>query len=727
MVPPEEPPAPEESTSPSEDEDDVEEFQAEVEDDEDDEEPEPEEDDELIDEDPEPEPAPKKKRTRAKKRKTTVATAGKKKRPTLDDIPRLEIKALHDNGCQEVSLNIKRQAPNGRWSAVRGAILMPPYALFELQEAVQSIAGGGTFIYEVVDPNTKTLLLDRWREIYDGRPRAVPDKLTLMFNTDTGRLQPVDRSHAMAGIFEPGGPAAQPVGAMGGVPGMPMQQPMQMGAMPSMGGMPMQSPMGFASPQQQLQQMALQQGPQPQRDARGQLLPPPQGLLPAWMKAYSPEVQWGHVMEERMRKLEGQVQTGQLGGQGGMAGHWIAREIREGGELKSQLSAAQQTLANIERATQEKIEALRKELDAELRVERERRERAEREAERERADARYAELAARLEAQKDAKPAIDWSALAAIAAPLAGVLSAKQAAEAETRKAERDAETKMMLAMIAPKKDDNGMVPMLTALAPLLVPVLTKWMDTSGPQAQAELMGIEHEQRMMSLKMMADMLGQMAPEAPPAWQPIVENMITAFGTHMMQRAQHQTRQLGGGRTQGLPQGAPQPVPAAPPQPAGPTPLEELLRHFEQNDPEAGADVRDIYQRLPAQFGFHTHEWATILFNIHAKLEVREMAEVIKDHLIACERFQTMPAPLASVFDDPRGALMTVLGPLPITEKDPQYVQELVTAVEQQLRDSDDTANQAQVVDVEPGHTVPTGTVVGGGGVVTPAPVEATGT
>jgi len=588
--------------------------------------------------------------------------------PTLDEIPREEVLAL-SSSHEQVILEIRRQLPTGTWSNVRGAIRMPPYALFELQEPVTALAGGGTFVYLVCDTN-KVPILPRWKESYDGQPQVTPQHLTLAFNQESGKLQVFERGHAAGarGIYN-GDPNAVPV----------VQQQLTAPAYAAYAQQPPMVQPGQPPPQnQQLYQAALQMGPSPQYQA-GRLQPPPSGLVPPWLATFAPDVQWQHVMTERVKKLEDQTRNNPAGAQdgGGLANHWISHEIRAAGDLKAQNAALQQTLANIEARTAERIEGLRKELESAVLAEREKRERAERAEEQAKADARYSELAARLDAQNSQKPLIDWNALVGLAGAFAPVLSARTSAEADTRKSERASEMQLLTAMLT-KKESSGF-DSLVALAPLITPLALKMMETNGPQAHAELLGIEHEQRMMHLKMMADMLSSISPDPPPAWQPIVEHLINAFGGSMLR---------------GLP-GPAQPQ-RLPPPATSPTPtehgLEHLISRFAESDADAAADVHSIYQRLPAHLGFHTHEWATILFNVHCRLDPEELAEVVTAHLVHCDRFGNLPGPFANVWVEPELSLRTVFTPLPIMEKDAEYTEQIIRVIAKHVEQIDPAAD-----------------------------------
>lgn len=601
-------------------------------------------------------------KTMARKRNSTEPA-----NKTLSEIPREEILGLEVAGHNQVRLDIKRQLPNGQWGSVKGNIILPPRALFDLEPVVRELAGGSTYVFDVTDMNTRAPVIPRWREIYDGRPHEAPKDRTIAWSEHNGRLEIVSQGASM-GFYDPVPNAQSAVS--------PIQAALT-------GGIPAQVP------------PALAQGPQPQYDQRGQLIAPPPSTVPSWMHHYPPTVQWQHVMDQRMQTLESQ-QRGGGAAAGGGAMQWVHHEIREQGELKSRVASLSTELAATQHAMQEKIEALQREAQARIEEANRERVRAEKELERTRSDAQYAELKAQMAAMTAAPrgPSIDWAALVAGVAPLvvAWVNSGN-----ETQRAERAEQTKLILASMTRKEPEPKPTfspEMVTAIAGLGVPLLTKWMESSGPQASAELMQLEHEQRMMHLKMVADMMVSSMPEPPPIWQPIVEQMINMVGSAGMALANKQLPRT----PQGLPSGAPT---QAPTQAPASTAQSDMIAQMQESDPEAAADVQNIFARLPPGLGFHTHEWMVILFNVHSRLEVDELTEIMVAHLSNCARFGMMPTPLHNVFEEPEAALRVVLTPLPIHAKDPEYVDALIDALSAAIRELEVEEEDGAVVTPPP--------------------------
>jgi hypothetical protein len=94
----------------------------------------------------------------------------------------------------------------------------------------------------------------------------------------------------------------------------------------------------------------------------------------------------------------------------------------------------------------------------------------------------------------------------------------------------------------------------------------------------------------------------------------------------------------------------------------------------------------------------------ILFNLHARLEVDEIAETLCFHLYHCKRFNLLPPDLTRVFEEGQTAnvLRTVLGILPIFAKDPDYsnavVERVAEMIDEHEEEDDDEAEDEQEED-----------------------------
>jgi len=645
------------------------------------------EDDDLIDEDPpddedvdleddeddEPPPPPAREyveerikpgvmRRRAKVKRKEEAPMLKQKRERLvtqDDVPREAILTLRTNGHTVIALEIKRKLPSGKWADIRKGILVPPEALFNLGSAVRQLCGGGGFVYTITDPNTREVIAPRWEETYDGMPRATPEDLTIVWEENTRELL-VQRKSMTLGVVD--NPLSPMLGGPAGGGGYSLSSGLTQG----MGVPPMPS------------QPAL---PQPQRDLHGNVLPPPPEMVPSWLRTMPAFVQWDHVIRQRSEQ-QGEPTAQQ----------WVHHEIREQGSLKAQVAQLSAQLQQQMMLTQAQIEKVQQEAAAKIEAEKDARIRAEREVERSREESRTALLQSQIEAlrmeisrPKEKEKSLDAVGLVAAAAPIIAAYLGKGSEERrydlEERRHSQDAQLRFFAELT--KKKDDGLLTILKDFGPILAPIVLKWIDNTGPAAYSEALSIEHEQKLMQLKMIYDMLQAQMPDPDPVWKQIMDGLAGMFSpmiNRMMLPRPPEPRapQL----TNGVPQqhvDAPTSVEgngqaSAPPQ------RETLMDRLTMQDPQAAQMVQLVYERLPPELGFHTHEWITIIFNIHAKLDPEELAPKIVSLLTNNEAFGMLPGPFEHVFDSPeaaRNAMTTVLGPLPISQQDPNYIAELL--------------------------------------------------
>lgn len=641
------------------------------------------EDDDLIDEDPPEkeklervtktvvrrgrEKKPSRPKPRQEKETMAASKPRKPKEPTLDEIPREAVINLASGGYEQVRVDLRRQLPNGTWAGVKGNILVPPKALFDFQNVLRAFAGGGTYIFDVLDPSSKERIVPRWKDIIGGNPTQPPSDKTIIWDEQRGTLAIVDEGVAHGLTSQ--GPAAD-YQHLGG------PTPFLQGALTS------GAPNGGVRPSpDQIRNMAYAQGPQPQRDAAGNLMPPAPHLLPKWMHGLPPSVQWENVLKARVSDLEERVNKGDP-----TASQWVHHEIRRGGDLQSELASTRTELANLRAQMEDKIDQARREATAKVEAALEAKSRAERELEQTRADARYEALEAKMMAMNQ-KPGPDLVGLLTAAAPVLTAFMSTNSAKSETAQKRETEFMTTMLATVNQEKPSLWSPELITAVGTLAVPLLTKLLDSSGPQASAELMEIEHTQRMMQFKMLSELISSSVPEQSP-WMPVIESAIQMLGSGamMMKNRQLPAQPRGIGAGGGQPQGQ-----DAPP--------DEQLEQMRQSDPEATRDIELIYQRVPPSLGFHTPEWRVILWNLHTKLDPEEFAETLVEQLLHNARFQRLPGPLENVFADPEGALRTTLGPLPIAQKDPEYVEAVIAATIREIESRDIQTEEDSVVDV----------------------------
>jgi len=627
-----------------------------------------------------------KRRGRPRKVQTQEAAvtfpAKPKKGDVLSEIPRDEIITKLEGQYSEVRLEITRQAPSGQWATVRGGILLPPAGLFDLQGPVTSFAGGGTFIYCVTDPNTKQVLVSRWKEIYDGRAIEAKKGFTLAWDAVLGSLKIIQDTRNL-GVVDDGPP-------MGG---------------PQYAGV-FQGPNPFGP------NGAMPPGMQPQYAPNGQMLPPPPELVPKFLQYYPASHQWQHVQTEMASKA-GQQQQVQAAG---VALDWTQDNLRQIGHLQAERARFEERMARSTETFKAEFDKLRAEMQAKVDQAAERASKAERELETSRVEARYAALEARLDAAAQRPPPPPdqlMPSLVSLAGVLVPLMIESRRGDAELAKTDRENQTKL-LATVMSKPAPDTMAPLInlfSTIAPIAMPLVLEHLKSNSPKMQAEVLTIEHEQRMMMLKMMSDMVKESMPEAPPVWAPILEMGMQWLGQTMA------ARQLAASGARQLPAQPQQMAPGRPAQPQqqsqdatvapGPSPIDQIFQEFASLDADAAAMTKLVWQNLPPNLGFHSHEWLVILFNLHARLEVEEIAETITLHLYHCQKFNLLPPQLKGVFDEGQteATMRTVFDRLPIYGKDPEYcnavlkqVTALIEESEREDEDEDDEVEEGEVVE-----------------------------
>jgi len=145
-------------------------------------------------------------------------------------------------------------------------------------------------------------------------------------------------------------------------------------------------------------------------------------------------------------------------------------------------------------------------------------------------------------------------ALVSLAGAFAPVIMERSKTEAQLAVADRDANVKLLTTVLGQKPADPmaGITQLLAVIAPIAVPMLTEMWKNNSPKAHAEMLAVEHDQRMAQLTMMAEMVKSLIPDPPPAWQPLIEMGVSMIGQHMASRQLMQSSQQ-----RALPQGQPQ--------------------------------------------------------------------------------------------------------------------------------------------------------------------------
>ncbi len=626
-----------------------------------------------------------------------------------DEIPRDELLALQTQ-CPEIRLDICRIGVQGARAGLRGVKLMPVLGVFDMQEAIVQFGGGGTFEFSVIDPTTRATIAPRWKETYEGRPVQPRQGYRLLWDQDRGKLV-VGPDPEYLGVLDHQEGASGGVGAFSGAPFQP----------PPMAGPP--NPFAYGNMLQMAHAQASANAPPPSAyDRLGNLQPPPAHLVPAWMaKGYPPSVQWAHVLDQARTGNVEAVQATQAQQASGIALDWVQTNLRDQGHLQADRARLEERTARLIEANRAEMQQMAANFETKLQVERDARIKAERELEVTRTRSEFSALEAKIDALTHAKPAPAPDPLAQIV-PLATafmpLLVESRRSDAVRESAERESQSKI-IATVLGKPQPNpiaDLMPLVAAFGPLFI----EYMKNNSPKMQAEVLNLEHDQRMMMLKMLADMVQANQPEEPPVWAPLIQMGMQWLQGTMAQRQQAVAlQQMHAGQQRALPQGQPvqqqqQPYTA----PAAALPADAFaptIESFIQQDQQAGEEVKLIWAQLPPQAGFRSHEWLLIIFNLHVKLDVEQMGEMIASHLYHSQKFNILPPALRNVFEEGQTepALRTVLQVLPIFARDNEYANAVIAR-------TTDMINSVEEADEEDGDSeddedVPEGVIV------TPAP------
>lgn len=616
---------------------------------------------------PQPAPSPPRSQPMAQKRKRSSI---------INDIPRDELKALADSGVEVVQLSVRRRSPDGKIAMVYNN----PTNIRDLfngtfENELFKLAGGsgtgGSYeatVSDTADP-LNNLNVPSWRFILQGQPKdprhnvnaATPFTMA-QGGYSNGQPQGMLPTQAFAG---PGGIQIPPAAYQ--VPGVAVPTAM---------------------------------GP-------GQVTVPPQDQMPAWARSFPAIQQWPIYYETLQR-------TGRLPAGASMHSDMLAQGHAQTWQI--QHSQAQAEVAKL----QERLVALEKQArDTELAAQRKIEEmRAERD--KEKYEGRIEALNSKIDAMatSNATKPTDYGHLAELAKIFGPALAAGIPAFitmlSDARRIETDRQLNTMklsqeqqntMLALVNKKSDTDWPKMLTAMSP----ILAQFLQNMSPQAQADLKDMDHQSKLMMLKMMNDMVIAQAeannPDEPswlPALRAIMES-LSGVGGRLMQQQMMTANATTPQPPQPLPQ--PQPQPGAPTSPSPETPQEQQVwQHLSEIDAQAAANTRLVWEQIPREAGFHTHEWRILIFNMHAKAETEELAEKIVDHLQHLVDYQMVPPILQNVFDDPRDALEPIFMQLPIALPelggDRDYMTKLLDAIVALINQTDTTPDNEIIEGVE---------------------------
>lgn len=635
---------------------------------------------------------------------------------------------------------VRRLNPGGGTTTLKRNISMPITAWSLLGERFSLLLGGGGSFIIMLSQNRGEQSFVRWKENYEGPPRAIPPEVTLFYDEEKqdftiGQIG----IEAMGGIF---------VGAQAGA------------AAPNPYAAPLPpQPAGAYGPAP-----ALPAFPRPAHDAGGRLLPPPESVTQPWMRGYPAQTQW-ELAREGYRQQYG------VSPDANVALQWVGQQGREVEQARTQAARYEERLDATRDRSQNLLDterqarlALERQL-AEIRGQREA-DRAQAAAEKREADLRNEMklLEMKITAASGGSPgkggANEMTGLVAALAPIASAMISSQAERAAAEQRSRDDFNRMMLTMMAQQSKGPDFAGILTAAAPFAAPVFVRWLENQDPEKIDTAKHNADQRNLMLLKFMFDNLAQMNGGQEGEPEPWYVRFLKELAPGLMgmgQMALLEMGQRGRENAKGLPQGPEtrgplpeprpgetqvlrpedvppdvQPEPVAPPAPTTSFALDinRTVESFAQADPQAAQMLGFILTELgktQGAEGFMRHEWATILFHLHITPrndeDLEERAEhtavMLADLLEHDRTFALLPPRLLSVFTEPRAALMQIIPALPCWITQNKYAQRFVDLVveEIQMREKDRLEAERETDEeeagdeeeegkaVEPGHAI----------------------
>lgn len=364
--------------------------------------------------------------------------------------------------------------------------------------------------------------------------------------------------------------------------------------------------------------------------------------------------------------------------------------IGEKSRLEATLTAERAQAATAQKATDDRITALQKDLERQRDDERKRADKAEADARetRLRADAQaredalkaeIAKISARLDAgmQKPAESVAGpekWAFLV----PILTTYLSNQASKGE---AELKRSMDMMKIMLdSQKKEPNAAEATLTK-AMIDMMKLRNDEKAAGTEAQVMMLGA-----------LSNFIKDQQGPNPPWWLPMIESVVESI------KAGVTTAVVASSQGPGAP--APQHLPS-PQQPRGvvethaepvqgppgmaPAEAAQWQGFMKENEVAAKATYM-AYQSPQMPTDLKTPEWRILIFNLHCKEDPDEFAPIVADHLEHQRTFGLLPESFAAVFTEPAKAFSTVLKALPIGSMDPPYAEAFLAAIVKEITD-----------------------------------------
>lgn len=310
-------------------------------------------------------------------------------------------------------------------------------------------------------------------------------------------------------------------------------------------------------------------------------------------------------------------------------------------------------------------------------------------------------LEAKLEAMQQSKPSIDpavWVGLATAMAPvLSAMVGSNQAkAASQQEQATKAIELQMtgmnnLMTQSGKKGGElDGLIKSVVGLAPILAPMLSKFADNKSPGAQADLFSTLAENNLTTLTTMGQFLQAMqeAQGNDPWWRPMVESAIESVQTVGAQMAVQ-----AGANSPAVQQQANRA--AAPGAAPGGMSQGQTMTSMIVNNPQFPAALK-------------TGEWFKLIAAMHDEIDPDQVSHHVAQHIVNLANENQLPDLIDNVFEKPEEVLNMFIGPLPIANSNPAYVEQVVRLTAHALRNAvatDEPGAQAGAVVDVPGAPV----------------------
>jgi hypothetical protein len=106
--------------------------------------------------------------------------------------------------------------------------------------------------------------------------------------------------------------------------------------------------------------------------------------------------------------------------------------------------------------------------------------------------------------------------------------------------------------------------------------------------------------------------------------------------------------------------------------------------FASIDPQLANVVYAIFQNPALPIEMNTPEFRLLLWNLHRKVELDVLVDALANHLDHLREFALIPPQFSGVFEKPRQILGTVIKVLPISQMDPEYANNFIDAITDEI-------------------------------------------